>query len=140
MLPDDVQVLNNCSWLVHVGSGTALRVELPAGYPASQPPCALCLNRKSGNLNGQFQRLPSDLMHQLQAWVNLLYCMSPLIWNYQGPLAATARGLCNDATQVWVECPHGTAPPHIQASLEACNPARFDLEQQAAQKFLSCSF
>ncbi|CAE7826940.1 CPK1 [Symbiodinium sp. CCMP2592] len=56
----DFEVLNSCSWSIHVGCGTALRVELPAGYPASRPPC------------------------------------------------------------VWVECPHGTAPPDIQASLEAC--------------------
>ncbi|OLP96198.1 hypothetical protein AK812_SmicGene21601 [Symbiodinium microadriaticum] len=57
----DFEVLSCSSWLIHVGCGTALRVELPVGYPASRPPC------------------------------------------------------------VWVECPHGTAPPDIQASLEACD-------------------
>ncbi|CAE7494536.1 CPK1 [Symbiodinium natans] len=35
----DFEALSSWSWLVHVGCGTALRVELPAGYPASSPPC-----------------------------------------------------------------------------------------------------
>ena len=28
--------------------------------------------------------------------------------------------------EVWVECPHGTAPPDIQASLEACDVPKLD--------------